>query len=92
MFDLDNERTSEGVYIYMYEMMEETMEEGKINEIIEGKKKTYGDKLSIPGAISPAIFFTSLFFFPLPPLLFFRSFSFHSLIYRVDNSSLSNIQ
>lgn len=85
------------VCIYMCEMMEETMEEEKINEIIEREKKTYGDKLSIPSAISPAIFFiSSFFFFPLSlsplPLLFFRLFSFHSLIYRVDNSSLSDIQ
>lgn len=70
------------VCIYMCEMMEETMEEEKINEIIEREKKTYGDKLSIPSAISPAIFFiSSFFFFPLSlsplPLLFF-SFVFIS--------------
>lgn len=55
------------------------------------KKKTYGDKLSIPSAISPAIFFISLFFF-LSPSFFLRLFSFHSLIYRVDNWCLSDIQ
>lgn len=55
------------------------------------KEKTYGDKLSIPSAISPAIFFISLFFF-LSPSFFLRLFSFHSLIYRVDNWCLSDIQ
>lgn len=71
------------VCIYMCEMMEETMEEEKINEIIEREKKTYGDKLSIPSAISPAIFFiSSFFFFPLslslPPPPPFFSFVFIS--------------
>lgn len=45
----------------------------------------------------PQYFLSPLFYFflslsPPSPSFFFRLFSFHSLIYRVDNSSLSDIQ
>lgn len=73
------------------------MEEGRINEIIERRKKKkerMATKLSIPDAISlrNKFFLPPFFFFFPSPSFFVCLFPFHSLIYRVDNSSLSDIQ